>query len=132
MKLLSLSRILLFIFCFFLLASVGVNTIMAEKIDLKNFQPEVYASDNSKYFQGIVNLVFVVAVSLVFFYLLYGALSWITSSGDANKLLTAKNRMIQAVIGMLILASVWAIYTFVVMVMTGSADLNKINIPSLK
>lgn len=105
---------------------------MAEKIDLKNFQPEVYASDNSKYFQGIVNLVFVVAVSLVFFYLLYGALSWITSSGDANKLLTAKNRMIQAVIGMLILASVWAIYTFVVMVMTGSADLNKINIPSLK
>lgn len=132
MKWFSFSRLFSVTFCFCLLAFIGAAIVRADGIDLKDFQPKVYAGDSDKYFQGITNLVFVAAISLVFFYLLYGALSWISSDGDANKLLAAKNRMIQAVIGMLVLASVWAIYTFVVMVMTGSADLNKITIPTLK
>ena len=93
------------------------------------FQPSSLnmVSTPDKYSASVIDLVFIVAFILAFFYLLFGAVSWITSSGESGKLATAKNRMIQAIVGILILASTWAIYSFFLDVTGG----NKLVIPSL-
>lgn len=111
-------------------SSFLVGSARADDYSLDSFRPDVYAGDTGKYFGGVINLVFVVAFALVFFYLLYGAVGWISSSGDASKLEAAKNRMLQAIVGVFVLACVWAIYTFIIFVITGGG-VDKINIPKI-
>jgi hypothetical protein len=57
--------------------------------------------------------ILVIGFLLAFFYLLTGAMSWITASGDKNQLEAARNKITHAIIGLIILASVWAIMTLV-------------------
>ncbi|MBI2442554.1 MAG: hypothetical protein HYV40_01440 [Candidatus Levybacteria bacterium] len=42
-------------------------------------------------------------VILALFYLIYGGIQWITSSGDKQKVAAARNRMIYAIIGLVII-----------------------------
>jgi len=44
-----------------------------------------------------------------FLYLLLGALNWITAAGDKTKLEKAQHEITQAIIGLIILVSVWAL-----------------------
>jgi nitrate reductase NapE component len=102
----------------------------AQPYDLDAFKPtnvnvEV---DPDKFLSGIVNIVFAVAVVLAFAFLVYGGVGWITSGGDKAKLETAQRRMIQALIGLLVLAAVWAIYSVTMYVLFGVVD---VPIPSL-
>ncbi|MCL4366743.1 pilin [Patescibacteria group bacterium] len=53
---------------------------------------------------NIINLVFIVAILLVLFMLISGAITWITSSGDKEKVGQARGRIINALIGLAILA----------------------------
>jgi len=50
---------------------------------------------------------------LAFFFLLQGAFQWISSGGDESKVESARNRITQAIIGLVLLVSVWALYVFV-------------------
>lgn len=59
----------------------------------------------------ILGGVFAIATLLVFMYLIWGAIEWISSGGDKSKVEKARNRITQAVIGLLVLAS-----TLVIMV----------------
>ncbi len=45
-------------------------------------------------------------------YLLLGGISWITASGDKAKLEDARNKITHAIVGLLIVGSVWAIMLF--------------------
>lgn len=49
----------------------------------------------------------------VLLYMFTGALQWITAGGDSSKIEKARNRMLQAVIGLAILVSVVGIATFI-------------------
>jgi len=49
---------------------------------------------------------------LVIIYLVWGALEWITSSGDQQKLESARNKITHAIIGLGILAASFAIVMF--------------------
>ena len=71
------------------------------------------ATNASSLFQTILTLVIVVAALLTLFYLIMGAISWITSGGDKGKVEEARNKITAAVIGLLILAAVWAIFQLV-------------------
>jgi hypothetical protein len=51
-----------------------------------------------------------VGALLVFLYLVWGAISWITSGGDKAKTEKARNQMTQAVIGLIVLASTLVIF----------------------
>ena len=53
----------------------------------------------------ILSAVFAIATLLVFLYLIWGAISWISSGGDKGKVEQARNRITQAVIGLIVLAS---------------------------
>lgn len=78
--------------------------------------------------KNIITLVFVVAAVITFAYLIYGAISWITSGGDKSKVEAARNRITSAVIGLLILAATWAIFLLVMQIAFGQST---ISIPSL-
>ena len=61
----------------------------------------------------ILDIVMVVGALMLLLYLLWGALSWITSAGDKTKTEEARNRMTSAIIGIIILSSAVALFMFV-------------------
>ncbi|MBQ6449469.1 hypothetical protein IJJ08_01020 [bacterium] len=70
----------------------------------------------------IITLVIVVAALLALYNLIMGAIDYINSGGDKSKTEEARGRIIAAVIGLLVLASVWAIFNLVVTVGFGGAS----------
>lgn len=54
-----------------------------------------------------------VSTLLVLIYLVWGAISWITSNGDSSKVQKARDQMTQAVIGLIVLAASTAIFMLV-------------------
>ncbi len=87
-----------------------------------NVKPQ---TDFASLAKSIVTLVIVVAALLTLFYLVMGAIAWITSGGDKGKVEEARNKITAAVIGLLILAAVWAIFQLVLTIGFGS---NKIGV----
>lgn len=79
----------------------------------------------------IIDVVFIVAAAMTFFYLIFGAISWITSGGDKGKVEAARNKITAAVIGLLILAATWGAFTLIVQLFFGT-DVNNIELPYLK
>lgn len=55
----------------------------------------------------------VIGAVFALIWLLLGGITWITSSGDKAKLEEARDRITQAIIGLAIVMSVWAIWTLV-------------------
>ena len=70
----------------------------------------------------VVTLIIVVAALLALYNLIMGAIDYINSGGDKGKTEEARNRIIAAVVGILVLASVWAIFNLVVTVGFGGAS----------
>ncbi len=62
---------------------------------------------------SILDIVIAVAVLMLLLYLIWGAFSWITSSGDKSKTEEARNRMSTAVIGIIVLSSTIALFMLV-------------------
>lgn len=47
---------------------------------------------------------------LAFFYMVWGGIDWITSGGDKGKLESARNKVIQSALGLIVLAAAYAIF----------------------
>lgn len=62
---------------------------------------------------SLLSAVMVIALILVLLYLIWGAIGWITAGGDSSKVTEARNKMVQAVIGIIVLAATLAIFSFV-------------------
>ncbi len=58
---------------------------------------------------GIVTWFILGAAFLAFIYLISGGILWMSSGGDKTQIETARNRMVQALVGLVVVASVWAI-----------------------
>jgi len=71
--------------------------------------PQGFAVSFSQLFNGLLSFVMVISALLVLFYLIWGAFSWITSGGDRGKIESARNKITAAVIGIVIVASSYAI-----------------------
>lgn len=50
-----------------------------------------------------LQVAFVIAVILVLFLIIYGGIQWMTSGGDKEKISAARNRIIYAIIGLVII-----------------------------
>jgi NADH:ubiquinone oxidoreductase subunit 6 (subunit J) len=72
-----------------------------------------FATEASTVIETIFNIVFVVGAVIALFYLVMGAIGWITSGGDKTKTEAARNKITSAVIGLLILGAVFVIFTLV-------------------
>ncbi len=89
---------------------------------------QVSQADAGDTFSKIITITFFVAAILAFSYLLYGAITIITSAGEASKKTAGKDRLTYAVIGLLILAATWAIFT---LVMNIAFNAESISLPNL-
>lgn len=66
-----------------------------------------------KFVTSIIGAFLFIGFIFALLYLLLGAISWITSSGDKVKLEEARNKIIHAIVGLVILAGAWVIILFV-------------------
>ncbi len=62
------------------------------------------------FFGGMMRAAMTVAAILVFAFLIWGAIEWITSAGDKGKMESARNKISNAIVGLVILAAVTAIF----------------------
>ena len=74
---------------------------------------EVKITEISPLIQGIIRIIFVVAVILTFMFLLWGGIQWIVSGGDKSKYEEARNRITAAIIGLAIIALAWLLIKIV-------------------
>lgn len=81
------------------------------------------------FISNLVGLLFIMAFLLALFFLLIGALSWITSGGDKNNLENARNRIIHALTGLIVVAATWAIMALVGQFFGFNFAKNSINFP---
>lgn len=74
-------------------------------------KPTGFTNDLGSLINGVLSFVMVIAALLVFFYLIWGGIEWITSGGDKGKTESARNKITAAVVGLIILAASYAILT---------------------
>ncbi|MCL6096888.1 MAG: hypothetical protein M1444_04410 [Patescibacteria group bacterium] len=78
----------------------------------------------------VINILFVIAVIIALVFLIYGGIKWIISGGDKSALDSARNHIVAAIIGLII---VFLAY-FVIQVILGFFGLSiaKLTLPTLK
>lgn len=85
------------------------NDILGDMFTL----PTGFATDITQLFNALLSLVMFISVLLVFFYLIVGSFEWITSGGDKGKIDQARGKMFAAVVGLIIVASSYAVFLVV-------------------
>ncbi len=60
-----------------------------------------------------ISAVIMVAGLATFIYMIYGGVQWVTSGGEKGKLEEARNRITNAILGLAIVASAWAVFRLV-------------------
>lgn len=68
-----------------------------------------YALSLGNLISSLLNFVMIIAAILVFLYLIWGGIEWITSGGDKAKTESARNKITSAIIGLIVLAASWAV-----------------------
>jgi hypothetical protein len=71
--------------------------------------PGIQIDDLGKFISALVGLVFIVAGILVFVFLVWGGIQWMTSGGDKQATEAARNRITAALVGLAIIAVSWAL-----------------------
>ncbi len=84
----------------------GDATRSGREIDL---YPPRYARSASQVIRAVLNLVLLLAVLLVFFFIISAAFEWITSGGDKGKTDKARQKIIAAIVGIIIVVSSYAL-----------------------
>lgn len=100
------------------LAATGIK-------DIKVNPGTGYATDFGKMFSSVLNVVMLIAAVLVFAYLIFGGIQWITSGGDKGKAEEARGKITAAVIGLVIVAASYAVINLVVNFL-GFSDFNSV------
>jgi len=93
---------------------IPVKMAMAAFDDIQIDPGLGYATDFGTMFSSILNVVMLIAAVLVFAYLIFGGIQWITSGGDKSKAEEARNKITAAIIGLIIVAASYAIINLVV------------------
>ena len=93
---------------------VPLKMAMAAIDDIEVNPGTGYATDFGKMFNSILNVVMLIAAILVFAYLIFGGIQWITSGGDKSKAEEARNKITAAIIGLIIVAASYAVINLVV------------------
>jgi hypothetical protein len=82
-----------------------------------------FFTDVGDLFNTVLRFVLIIASLLVFMYLIWGGIEWVTSGGDKGKTESARNKITAAVIGLVIVAASYAIFTLILKAL-GVGDIN--------
>lgn len=93
---------------------VPVRMAMAAIDDIEVNPGTGYATDFGVMFSSILNVVMLIAAVLVFAFLIFGGIQWITAGGDKSKAEEARNRITSAIIGLVIVAASYALINLIV------------------
>ncbi len=66
-------------------------------------------TDIGRLISSVISLAFIIAGILVFAFLVWGGVEWITSGGDKTKTEAARNRITAALVGLAIVAASYAV-----------------------
>jgi len=88
-------------------AQIAAGTVLAQGTPIG--APAGFAQDIGSLINAVVSFVMVIAALLVFMYLIWGGIEWITSGGDKGKTESARNKITAAVLGLIVLAASYAI-----------------------
>lgn len=104
-----------FVVCLIFFIFSSFSLVKADNYDLDSFVAgsQVSQADSGTVFNKVVVISFVVGAILAFSYLIYGAISIITSNGEASKKAAGRERITYAAIGLLILAATWGMFSLV-------------------
>lgn len=61
------------------------------------------------FISNVLTVIFIIAIIAVLFFIVWGAFDWITSGGDKEAVGKARNKIINALIGMAVLAVAYAL-----------------------
>lgn len=113
---------------FTLLAQVGNQAVPGLDVSGGN-SGEVGAEILSRYIALGIQTAIVVGALAVLVYFFLGAIRWITSGGDKGSLEKARDQMVQAAVGLLILVSIIAVLNFLGPILFGFdiLELNFVN-----
>lgn len=87
-------------------------------------------SDPSVIIRFAINGLIIVGIVAALLFLLYGGIRWILSGGDKAKVDTARNTIVAAIVGLIIVILAWVIINTVVKLLTG-CDLGNFQLPTL-
>lgn len=104
----------------------AVPAVFAQNTTVSNIEtPKFFFEDVGVLINKALNFVMVLGALLVFMYLIWGGIEWITSGGDKGKTESARNKITAAVLGLIVLAAAWAILGLVLKFL-GAGDLNSL------
>ncbi len=87
--------------------------------------PKGFATTFSGLLNGALSFILVISSLLVLLYLLWGGFDWIVSGGDKGKADKARDKIVSAVIGLIIVAASFAILNLVIRFL-GFSSLNEV------
>ena len=90
-----------------LLAQTGSDTSASYQLNLP------FTTNLAGIMTFMVRLIFVIAGIAALFFLLWGAVQWVTSGGEKEGIEKARNRIVAAVVGLLMLAVVVFLIVFI-------------------
>jgi len=99
-----------FLFLFFFVFA-NISSVSAAVIEIA--PPDNAPSGIGPLVSAGINAVIIIAGLLVFIYLVWGGIEWLTSGGDKEKYESARNRITAAVIGLVIVVAAWAIMSLI-------------------
>lgn len=82
----------------------------ASRINLPGSSQSNPQTGFGNYLSGIMGAVMILAAIMVLLYLVWGGVEWITSAGEKNKTESARNKMTNAVLGLIVLSATTAIF----------------------
>lgn len=89
------------------------NTVTTEKnITVPKLGP-VNITDLGYLIGAVMGFLLIVAAIIAFIYLILGGIQWITSGGDKAGLEGARNKITNAIVGLIVVAAAWAIMALV-------------------
>lgn len=74
----------------------------------------------TSYFLRIWNTIITIGALMVIVYFLWGAIEWISAGGDASKVQKARDKIVQAVIGLVVLVASFTIIGFISQIFFGA------------
>lgn len=88
-------------------------TFAAETKIVVSQPPNLKITNFGKLIGAAIGVALVLATLAAFFFLLWGGIQWITSGGDKAGVESAQHRIQAALLGLLIVFSIWALFTVV-------------------
>ncbi|MBI4089321.1 MAG: hypothetical protein HY424_01280 [Candidatus Levybacteria bacterium] len=80
---------------------------------------------------GFVQLFFILAAIVAVIYLIYGGIKWITSRGEKDQVESARNHIIAAIVGLIVVFLAFFLINFVLGFFIKGFSINNITLPSL-